>query len=190
MCVILLECLCHKLILSIRHFDFLPSFYQYLRICVRDVIGWNGSNCSFILWQVVLNLGSLQNSHEAQISCLGLSADGSALCTGSWDTNLKVIFLRPASVISFRACNVHGKQHFYWYLLIFSAIMNANRSREKVRQCNVKFLLQAAPFLDTWPAKLFFYVWCTYEAFGNLGQIFSSLFYNSQIHKPWRGCSN
>ncbi|TQD68966.1 hypothetical protein C1H46_045501 [Malus baccata] len=49
-----------------------------------------GSNCSFILWQVVLNLGSLQNSHEAQISCLGLSADGSALCTGSWDTNLKI----------------------------------------------------------------------------------------------------
>ena len=42
------------------------------------------------LWQVVLNLGSLQNSHEGRISCLGLSADGSALCTGSWDTNLKV----------------------------------------------------------------------------------------------------
>lgn len=40
--------------------------------------------------QVVLNLGTLQNSHEGRISCLGLSADGSALCTGSWDTNLKV----------------------------------------------------------------------------------------------------
>lgn len=43
-----------------------------------------------VSWQVVLNLGSLQNSHEGRISCLGLSADGSALCTGSWDTNLKV----------------------------------------------------------------------------------------------------
>lgn len=35
-------------------------------------------------------MGSLHNSHEARISCLGLSADGSALCTGSWDANLKV----------------------------------------------------------------------------------------------------
>lgn len=40
--------------------------------------------------QAVLNLGSLQNSHEGRITCLGVSADGSALCTGSWDTNLKV----------------------------------------------------------------------------------------------------
>lgn len=39
---------------------------------------------------MVLNLGSLHNSHDSRISCLGLSADGSALCTGSWDTNLKV----------------------------------------------------------------------------------------------------
>ncbi|MFS7995549.1 Guanine nucleotide-binding protein subunit beta [Helianthus anomalus] len=39
---------------------------------------------------VVLNLGTLQNSHEARVSCLGLSADGSALCTGSWDTSLKI----------------------------------------------------------------------------------------------------
>ncbi|KAL0422746.1 UNVERIFIED_CONTAM: Guanine nucleotide-binding protein subunit beta [Sesamum latifolium] len=42
-----------------------------------------------LYWQVVLDLGSLQNSHDGRISCLGLSADGSALCTGSWDTNLK-----------------------------------------------------------------------------------------------------
>ncbi|XP_057436835.1 guanine nucleotide-binding protein subunit beta-2 [Lotus japonicus] len=43
-----------------------------------------------LLAKVVLNLGSLQNSHDGRISCLGLSADGSALCTGSWDTNLKI----------------------------------------------------------------------------------------------------
>ncbi|KAL3843462.1 hypothetical protein ACJIZ3_000865 [Penstemon smallii] len=43
-----------------------------------------------LLARVVLNLGSLQNSHDGRISCLGLSADGSALCTGSWDANLKV----------------------------------------------------------------------------------------------------
>lgn len=40
--------------------------------------------------QVVLNLGELNDSHESRISCLGLSADGSALCTGSWDRKLKV----------------------------------------------------------------------------------------------------
>ncbi|KAL8060424.1 hypothetical protein ABFX02_02G024100 [Erythranthe guttata] len=45
-----------------------------------------------LLAQVVLDLGSLQNSHDgrSRISCLGLSADGSALCTGSYDTNLKI----------------------------------------------------------------------------------------------------
>ncbi|RWR95710.1 guanine nucleotide-binding protein subunit beta-2 [Cinnamomum micranthum f. kanehirae] len=43
-----------------------------------------------LLAKEVLNLGSLQNSHEGRISCLGLSADGSALCTGSYDNNLKI----------------------------------------------------------------------------------------------------
>lgn len=43
-----------------------------------------------LLAQVVLDLGSLQNSHAGRISCLGLSADGSALCTGTYDTNLKI----------------------------------------------------------------------------------------------------
>ncbi|CAN6685954.1 unnamed protein product [Malus baccata var. baccata] len=69
--------------------------------------GYTNGDCyvwDTLLAKVVLNLGSLQNSHEAQISCLGLSADGSALCTGSWDTNLKVIFLSPVSVISLRPC--------------------------------------------------------------------------------------
>ena len=40
--------------------------------------------------QIVLDLGELQDSHKNRISCLGMSADGSALCTGSWDSNLKV----------------------------------------------------------------------------------------------------
>ncbi|KAK1397322.1 GTP binding protein2 [Heracleum sosnowskyi] len=42
-----------------------------------------------LLAQVVLNLGSLHNSHEGRISCLGLSADGSALCTGKLGFKLK-----------------------------------------------------------------------------------------------------
>ncbi|KAG5526622.1 hypothetical protein RHGRI_032779 [Rhododendron griersonianum] len=54
--------------------------------------GYSNGDCyvwDTLLAKVVLNLGSLQNSHEGRISCLGLSSDGSALCTGSWDTNLK-----------------------------------------------------------------------------------------------------
>jgi len=30
------------------------------------------------------------NTHERRVSCLGLSANGAALCTGSWDDSLKV----------------------------------------------------------------------------------------------------
>ncbi|KNA12976.1 hypothetical protein SOVF_121030 [Spinacia oleracea] len=55
--------------------------------------GYSNGDCyvwDTLLAEVVLNLGSLQNSHGGRISCLGLSADGSALCTGSWDTNLKI----------------------------------------------------------------------------------------------------
>jgi len=55
--------------------------------------GYSNGDCyvwDTLLAKVVLNLGSLQNSHEGRISCMGLSSDGSALCTGSWDTNLKI----------------------------------------------------------------------------------------------------
>lgn len=32
--------------------------------------------------------------HCSRVSCLGMASDGSAVCTGSWDTSLKVsVFL-------------------------------------------------------------------------------------------------
>ena len=43
------------------------------------------------LFQVVGNLRTADNAHSARISCLGVADDGSAVCTGSWDRNLKVI---------------------------------------------------------------------------------------------------
>ncbi|KAL0386964.1 UNVERIFIED_CONTAM: Guanine nucleotide-binding protein subunit beta-1 [Sesamum radiatum] len=55
--------------------------------------GYTNGDCyvwDTLLAKVVLNLGSLQTSHFGRISCLGLSGDGSALCTGSWDTSLKI----------------------------------------------------------------------------------------------------
>ncbi|ERN17497.1 guanine nucleotide-binding protein subunit beta-2 [Amborella trichopoda] len=56
-------------------------------------VGYSNGDCyvwDTIVAKVVLNLGSLQTSHESRITCLGMSADGSALCTGSWDRNLKI----------------------------------------------------------------------------------------------------
>ncbi|KAJ4781098.1 Guanine nucleotide-binding protein subunit beta [Rhynchospora pubera] len=55
--------------------------------------GYSNGDCyvwDTLVAEVVQNLGTLQNSHEGRISCLGLSGDGSALCTGSYDKNLKV----------------------------------------------------------------------------------------------------
>ena len=74
---------------------------------------------------MVLNLGSLQNSHEGRISCLGLSADGSALCTGSWDTNLKVsmhfglIQKFRAYVLHIRGVSIFGVR---FYVLLFKSL--------------------------------------------------------------------
>ncbi|KAL5715232.1 Guanine nucleotide-binding protein subunit beta [Ranunculus cassubicifolius] len=56
-------------------------------------VGYTNGDCyvwDTLLAQVVLNLGSLQDKHDGRVSCLGLSDDGSALCTGSWDRNLKI----------------------------------------------------------------------------------------------------
>jgi len=47
------------------------------------------------LMQVITNLGGgMGEGHCGHVSCLGMASDGSALCTGSWDTSLKVsVFL-------------------------------------------------------------------------------------------------
>lgn len=37
-------------------------------------------------------MGTL-SGHENRVSCLGVSSDGMAMCTGSWDSTLKVGFL-------------------------------------------------------------------------------------------------
>jgi len=51
--------------------------------------GYDDYNC--YVWDTLL--GSLANQlvgHENRVSCLGVSDDGKALCTGSWDTLLKI----------------------------------------------------------------------------------------------------
>ncbi|KAK9462378.1 WD40-repeat-containing domain protein [Lipomyces oligophaga] len=51
--------------------------------------GYEDNECR--VWDVLRGekIGSLTN-HESRISCLGVSNDGLSLCTGSWDTTLKV----------------------------------------------------------------------------------------------------
>ena len=44
------------------------------------------------VWDVLkCNRVTLLYGHENRVSCLGVSPDGTALCTGSWDFNLKVL---------------------------------------------------------------------------------------------------
>ncbi|CAK9190480.1 unnamed protein product [Sphagnum troendelagicum] len=51
------------------------------------------SHCT--LFKVITNLGGgMGEEHCNWVSCLGMASDGSAVCTGSWDTSLKVsVFL-------------------------------------------------------------------------------------------------
>jgi guanine nucleotide-binding protein G(I)/G(S)/G(T) subunit beta-1 len=54
--------------------------------------GYDDFNCN--VWDCLKGerVGVLAG-HENRVSCLGVSGDGMALCTGSWDSVLKVIFL-------------------------------------------------------------------------------------------------
>jgi guanine nucleotide-binding protein G(I)/G(S)/G(T) subunit beta-1 len=52
--------------------------------------GYDDFNCN--VWDTLKaeRVGVL-TAHENRVSCLGVSSDGMALCTGSWDSMLKVI---------------------------------------------------------------------------------------------------
>lgn len=56
--------------------------------------GYDDFNCN--VWDTLKGerVGVLAG-HENRVSCLGVSADGMALCTGSWDSMLKVRLLFP-----------------------------------------------------------------------------------------------
>lgn len=52
--------------------------------------GYDDFNCN--VWDTLKGekVYTLQG-HDNRVSCLGVSSDGMALCTGSWDSYLKVI---------------------------------------------------------------------------------------------------
>jgi guanine nucleotide-binding protein G(I)/G(S)/G(T) subunit beta-1 len=69
-------------------------------------------------WDTVLGgLADLHNDdvprHENRVSCLGVSRDGKALCTGSWDTLLKARCQRRSSR-SLRALPLTGSLAQIW----------------------------------------------------------------------------
>jgi WD40 repeat protein len=53
--------------------------------------GYDDFNCN--VWDTLKaeRVGVL-TAHENRVSCLGVSSDGMAMCTGSWDSMLKVFF--------------------------------------------------------------------------------------------------
>lgn len=53
--------------------------------------GYDDYNCN--VWDVLRaeRCGVLMG-HENRVSCLGVASDGMAMCTGSWDTTLKVCY--------------------------------------------------------------------------------------------------
>lgn len=61
--------------------------------------GYDDYNCN--VWDVLKGerVGVLAG-HENRVSCLGVSADGNAMCTGSWDGLLKV------SMVDRRQCSL------------------------------------------------------------------------------------
>ena len=52
--------------------------------------GYDDFNCQ--IWDTLTGNGiaALNPAHEDRVSCLGVTSDGKALCTGSWDTTLKI----------------------------------------------------------------------------------------------------
>ena len=51
--------------------------------------GYDDSNC--YVWDTLTGeRAHTLNGHTNRVSCIGVSRDGTALCTGSWDNTLKV----------------------------------------------------------------------------------------------------
>ncbi|KNC84040.1 guanine nucleotide-binding protein subunit beta-1 [Sphaeroforma arctica JP610] len=48
-------------------------------------------SCNFEVWDTLKTIKTAQiKAHERRVSCLGVSKDGMAICTGSWDNTLKI----------------------------------------------------------------------------------------------------
>jgi len=76
---------------------------------------------------------ALLYSHENRVSCLGVSPDGTALCTGSWDFNLKVP-VTYSSCLRFTIIFVYlHLHHFNQDIVIFYQYIVSSGSSQKVK---------------------------------------------------------
>lgn len=51
--------------------------------------GYDDFNC--VVWDTLKGVLAFElTGHDNRVSCLGVNVDGTALCTGSWDTFLKI----------------------------------------------------------------------------------------------------
>lgn len=68
-----------------------PSRAGFYSRGITILIRYDDFNCN--VWDTLKGerVGVLA-AHENRVSCLGVSSDGMALCTGSWDSVLKVVF--------------------------------------------------------------------------------------------------
>lgn len=67
------------------------------------------------VWDVLRGerVGSL-NGHENRVSCLGVSNDGISLCTGSWDSTVRILLHSSLQVY-------HGRQNLLMHVTTFSS---------------------------------------------------------------------
>lgn len=63
--------------------------------------------------------------HENRVSCLGVSADGMALCTGSWDSTLRVSSVYPLLLIHTDAEHRSGRDFVFGFLCCIPSCFSA-----------------------------------------------------------------
>lgn len=79
--------------------------------------GYDDFNCN--VWDVLRGeRAGVLVGHENRVSCLGVSSDGMAMATGSWDTTLKVGILLS---LSLDAClPLRGRSLIVWFCFLFA----------------------------------------------------------------------
>ena len=94
--------------------------------------GYDDFNCN--VWDTLKGerVGVLA-AHENRVSCLGVSSDGMAMCTGSWDSMLKVIVFNKRS---------GHKSHLKYFCLIFLIKLKSHFPNSFDRFLKVEELVQ------------------------------------------------
>lgn len=71
--------------------------------------------------------------HENRVSCLGVSVDGMALCTGSWDSTLKVKTLPIEALWVAYSFSGLGLSQMRWAKLVVVHLRHTLRTMRRAR---------------------------------------------------------